>query len=282
MNRRLCILSLVLVFAPDALLPDAGADVIRFSTCTIGVVSDGFPFPPGKPAANCALNAANLWGTASATSEFGLLQAGVDAGWMSLSSSSSRPNATAFWADELLLTAPGLQGTGYVLTHGFFIEGFLDATGNGIAQALLTVPENIPATLAFSATATTGDNVVSFVGSVELHGTFGVPLQLTQRLELRGGANSFLPSSGSALSNFLSTAGWGGILSVEAAGQPVTNYSVSSASGTDYRFSFQRPPIPAPEPATLLLLTTGIALVLRGRGDGRSYRTHPKRPHRVF
>lgn len=48
---------------------------------------------------------------------------------------------------------------------------------------------------------------------------------------------------------------WGGITQVSAAGQNLTDYSVASTSGTDYRFSLA----PVPEPGGVALMLAGLA-----------------------
>jgi hypothetical protein len=67
------------------------------------------------------------------------------------------------------------------------------------------------------------------------------------------------PRSGSASADFSHTATFGGIASVLSDGQLVTDWSVTSASGADYRLDFSAP---VPEPATNMLVLTGIGLLI--------------------
>jgi hypothetical protein len=98
----------------------------------------------------------------------------------------------------------------------------------------------------------------------------GVPFTLDYTLELLAISSAVLgTTSTTALdtaafidADFTHTLRWGGILSAtdSITGLPVTDYSLISASGFDYRYA-----APTPEPATALLLVTSAATTMHRR-----------------
>jgi len=91
--------------------------------------------------------------------------------------------------------------------------------------------------------------------------TWGAPFTLgvyaTARAALR---SSLTTGPNESTVNFASTATWGGIGSVYHNDQPVADYAVDSASGTDWRL-----PHPVPEPGTLSALVLGLAALVARR-----------------
>ena len=96
-----------------------------------------------------------------------------------------------------------------------------------------------------------------------------IPLSVTLEADAIVGVTSFTTADGGsadALSNFGHTLLWGGISSItDSKGNPISNWSVTSASGFDYS---QPATEPVPEPSTFLLL----AIALPGLFPGRTKR----------
>lgn len=97
---------------------------------------------------------------------------------------------------------------------------------------------------------------------------FGTPIQVDMWGDISSNASAFActtslagctgSSSLSSTVDFGHTMYWGGISSLtDSFGNAVNNYSVSSASGFDYRYSA----VPVPEPSAVMMLLAGFGLV---------------------
>lgn len=105
---------------------------------------------------------------------------------------------------------------------------------------------------------------------------FGTPLQFYNSMWADGVIPTNLyPQTESEFARFLVDAGnstyWGGIQSVKIDGVEITDYQLTSDSGTDYSRSFvptstQPDPTDVPEPATLVLISLGLLSLCTRRG----------------
>ena len=147
---------------------------------------------------------------------------------------------------------------------GYFEEGVLSLTINP------HIRENPPATIPVALLFPGGSDKVSGI----VAWTLGVRAEVTV-----DDADVINHQAGSAIAiaDFAHTLSWGGITSVTDAdtGQPITNYTLTSASGFDYTHPFAGPipePGSVPEPSSIGLLASCLALMLLWRsGVARHY-----------
>jgi len=103
-----------------------------------------------------------------------------------------------------------------------------------------------------------------FVGGVATF-TFGTPFDIIASIKLGGNAGAGLPDApppyssytAAMVGDFGNTITWAGLSDLrDPDGNLVEDFSVTSMSGTDYRFAIAAPPVP--EPATVLLWAAGL------------------------
>lgn len=224
------------------------------------------------------------YGDASAFSSFGVLRASSTIGVPPLGSSfySANSFSSASFRDDFLIDAPGLTGTPGSVTVRFTIDGSLSVGTSGTPS--YGVPGNVTfarAGYTFGVNPNSGDmysqrenwdgtpSGTQFLGVEQVHTlyfTYGtviqdVTLRITTTTSAAGEYYSYYSSSTADLSH---TAIWGGFGEVrDAGGNVVTNYSFSSASGTDYTQA-------VPEPGTSLLVGVGLAFALFRRRRAQS------------
>lgn len=153
-----------------------------------------------------------------------------------------------------------LEGyTGYVLASDSFLSNF----GDPYFESYIAVP-NLDGTFNYLPRTFTFDITSEF--------TFGTWLDLSARLSGGTGAGGGIDSeaaeltgaayqSSSAFVDAANSAYWGGISVFTSDGAEVSDYSLESLSGTDWRQSFVPEATAVPEPETYALMLAGLAAV---------------------
>jgi hypothetical protein len=208
-------------------------------------------------------------GVGSATSD-------VDFGVMHLYSHyTNGGNAIAWGAnrDLLTFTAPGVaDGTFLDVTFGILVEGNgVQAIGSAYGRWQLQADlgggfYDIGAFQQYDqVNGLTGNAFGLFTATVQVQSGFQAPLVI----ELTGASVS--DTGGEAVADLVDTLYWGGVTNVSVGGVSVDNYTLTSASGTDWANSFAPNPGAVPEPAawaTMLLGFGGLGATLRARRSG--------------
>jgi hypothetical protein len=224
-------------------------------------------------------NDPNFVYSATADPQFGRLRAGASGSYNLSSSSTRMAGAFAVAQDELTIGAPGLDGQAGTLDVSVTLDGTLNRIGGAGAAAWVAVDSGSDpnpfsgnnqsfsfdyVTVPVSPTVVTVDLVWGqpFYLTMILGAAVGTPLTC---LACRGGDSNVGPATGagSATADFLNTLTLSGLLPRDANGNPVLTAQYSSASTTQYSVNGV-----VPEPGTLLLLATGLALTLRRRRLG--------------
>jgi hypothetical protein len=177
--------------------------------------------------------------------------------------------ASSSWREELWVINhpdPTKQGTSGSLRYAFFIQGFLDATGAGVANMILSIEGNRTTErniLNIGATSVTGPRAINEFIEGEIGFVFGETANFTFRLNTSAQRRPGVSGAGFAEALFINSGYWGGITSVSDADGPLTGVTFG---GTNLNFesALTTSTIPAavPLPASVWLLGTGVAGLL--------------------
>ena len=206
-----------------------------------------------------------------------------------------RGQGSASWTDQLTISSSTLTGTAYARTT-FSLSGGLNSLSGASSVGNSTVAADIKIN-GVTVFTTTGQ-VVSQNGGIvtndlrrgaSLNGeaiqieavsglggdfVFDIPFEFGTSFQLFADLVAFVQArtpvgagDASAASNFGSSALWGGISSIHLAdGTELTDYSLLSDSGFDYRNAFSSEPdvdpVPVPVPPTLWLLGSGLLALI--------------------
>lgn len=273
------------LLAPGYLISTCGG----FADSTAAVTGDRVPFPGGS---DCHSEMATVAGgqvqssafftaapvataIASGSAGFGFIKA--RAGFTGPNSAEfPRGTATGGWMDTWLIDAPGLAGTPGVLSFRLDVDGLLHAEpGGGVQFAIIAFRDDQRPTTAprarWGGTGIFGrppyDEVVDEMVTMSVSFTFGVEFDLAVFARAEAGTGSRFGSQvqSSGYSLFSDTLRWGGIAGVSSGGAAV-DYTLSSASGVDWRQPFSHAALPEPPPAALALAALAL---LAGRFRAR-------------
>ena len=180
--------------------------------------------------------------------------------------------ADAGWVDRYTISNALYTGQQGVFTFLMHVDGHLfagDPGGSSGFQLGRTVDTGTP-NYAFAsggqANQVPGDyqETINQNLTISVDFTFGTSFDMMLRAlasaNLSGVGDSLLGGS-SGISDFYSTIYWAGVQSVTVGGTPISGYTLSAASGTNYNQSFA-PVNPVPEPGSLSLLAVAVAAVL--------------------
>jgi hypothetical protein len=193
----------------------------------------------------------------------------------------------AAFSDTLTIDAPRLNGTQGRVQMGMVVDGILSSgadsnndptfpcCGLAIGYVSAVFRDEAGRRGEYSASVSSSDVPGAdpsyafideqFVGGAVAF-TYGTPFQVRVSINLGGMAFAGLPdapppypmTSAAMVGDFSHTLTWAGLSDLrDANGNPVEDFSVTSLSGTDYRFAIAAPPVP--EPATALLWAAGLA-----------------------
>jgi hypothetical protein len=223
-------------------------------------------------------NVPNAHATASA--RYGALMAGTHGG---TSAFSSNTGAQASYSDTLWLDNAALYGqTGRVtLAYYFDYDAAAGATGSGFSNGSLSflawANSSYSEFLDYQRSDQPGYTMVEYRDPFGQGRTYGVPATnylyvttdftwgqgINTSFQIQASIGAYVPSnvSGTATYDFTAHGGyWAGIVSASANGKQVTDYALTSLSGTDYSQSFV-PANDVPEPATAAIFLAGLALL---------------------
>jgi len=188
---------------------------------------------------------------------------------------------TATWRDDFLFSSAALNGTAGSVQVRFTIDGNLAMTPSGVPDGSdfynFTTYSQIGFTFLTAdgqgignkwerlyANGTSASNQGLFLGIEQvatLNFIYGTPLT-DVRLDLQAVVNATGSNKGwtsSGVANAANTATWGGFGTVlDAGGNPVTNYTFSSGSGTNFAQAI-------PEPGTVTLVAAAGLLAALAR-----------------
>ena len=171
----------------------------------------------------------------------------------------------AGWVDQLVISAPGLDGqagslTGVVHIDGTFFAHGHQGFGGYNAAAYSSTTGNAPISIFnFGAQDDPAIHVFDELRQVTLQFVYGTPFTVGVFARAfasnasEGGANHI---PGDVLVDFDESLVWQGIQSVTAGGQAVSGYSITTASGRNWLVG---PTATVPEPTTVALLGGGLA-----------------------
>lgn len=206
--------------------------------------------------------------SARATAQYGLLRAiGQAAEVGSFPPVSALGSGVATWQDDVTINAPGMTGQSGSMTVRYQIDGSLSFTSTASAEAHYAFQVNKGAVIesAFSGNYQigVGSSGSNFLNQ-EISSTFGIKFGEERRwtFSVQGvGTVLGIANDAAAVANLEDTGRWLGIAEVrDAAGNSVSDFSVASASGTDWARA-------VPKPSMLMagLLGAGLLLLARGR-----------------
>jgi hypothetical protein len=232
-------------------------------------------------AAHAAADMASGDAHARASATYGVVKA---SSYGSTSLTGSNSGAQAAFSDTLRLDNAELNGkTGQLtLAYYFDYDARVDASGNGSANGSVSFLARAGTSYGwFLDYLNTDQPGYTMYEHQDLSGSgrvYGVPRtnylyvttnfvwgqSIATSFEIQTSVGSYVPAQGGGTASYMFDAGhsgyWAGVVSATADGQRVTDYLLSSASGTDYSASFA-PASDVPEPGSAAIVLAGLALL---------------------
>lgn len=221
-------------------------------------------------------------GTARANATFGTIRLfaeshdGVNTGFVDHAGAI----ADVGWLDGITISNDALTGQNGILNFSIFTEGSLfagDPTGS--ASAVIGVAHGFGQHLSVRSFGGQANSVpgnfslnVSENTNFSLPFTFGSSFTIMVRGVARAGLSGRPPqgAGSSGLADFENTIYWSGVQGVTTqGGAPVSAFTMTSASGTNYLQSLAPSSAAAPEPGTFALLGSALGLLVGVRSHRR-------------
>jgi hypothetical protein len=268
----------------------AHASVMTYTEGSASVIAARDPYPSSGDRFTSSVSGADSKGSFSAwaSANYGVMK--VSASGAAVGSSHAAALASTLVRDSFTLSNSALNGTKGLLTVSFYAASLL--SGDNYA------PYASPSTTEFLFAAFLGDSRLQVTQSLRVNGApssnistssawtsdatgvhdspvTGTYFSLTHEfiwgaqlnMQMNMYVNGYLTSYGdNAYGNFNADAShsayWAGITSVTSGGVAVSDYVLTSVSGTDYSQSFVQQGSSVPEPGSLALV--GVALAALG------------------
>ena len=184
----------------------------------------------------------------------------------------------AGWADQYTISNASLTGQSGVLKFFLHVDGLLSASGWGGSTFSISVQTQPFASNFLTQFGCDSRNLPACSTPVNSNYEVSVPFVFGTSFEMmiRAIAQASMPSligpqpPGQAAADFQNTIYWAGISSVSIGGNVISDYSISSQSGTNYSASLA-PGSEVPEPSTYLVVAAGLCLLFRkGKSTGQN------------
>ncbi len=180
--------------------------------------------------------------------------------------------ARSIWNEQFVVIShpdSSQSGTSGTFFYEMYLEGFLDATGAGVASVQIrnfSTFVSDHAEFSISATADSGPKAIAQVIEGRLSFRFNEPFQFGIELRTSAQRRTNRTGPGFAEAAFGGTGYFGGITRVlDAFGGEVQGFSFG---GSNTGFTFTQSLVPVPLPPTVWLLACGLVTLARSRRRG--------------
>lgn len=286
-----------LAFLSTLALPSHAA-LVAVASVSDGTVSSQVT-DPGRIIGNAAIASASTTADthASASAAYGVVKVRSNG---STTYGGSNSGTQALFTDTLKLEMSSLAGKHGQITFAYYFdyEAWVRSTGNGFANGSVSLlargGRSYSWFLEYFNTSSGGYTMYEYQDLDGQGRIYGVPKTnyiyvttdfvwgepIGTGFELQTSVGSYVPDTGGGAASYnfdASNSGyWAGIVSATADGQTITDYLLTSASGTDYSKSFV-PANEVPEPSTFAMMFLGASLL----GMQRKLKPYTKQRRRM-